>query len=91
MPRISKKNKAELLAALYNSDSDDDDDLLQENVHLRPSQLSSPNSSIEASSPSVKLPVPAAVPAAPVETKEKFEERGKKQVVACIVLSIRLR
>jgi hypothetical protein len=78
MPRISKKNKAELLAALYNSDSDDDDDLLQENVHLRPSQLSSPDSSsIEASSPtarasSIEVPVP-------VETKEKFEERGKKQ------------
>lgn len=80
MPRrFSKKNKAELLEALYNSDSDDDDDLLMSNVHLQPSQRS-PDSSVDKSPSkvSIELLVSAPVPV-PVETKEKFEERGKKQ------------
>jgi hypothetical protein len=71
MPRISKKNRAELLEALYNSDSDDDDDLLMSNVHLQPSQRS-PDSSVDKSPPKL-------LSRAPVESKEKFEERGKKQ------------
>jgi hypothetical protein len=74
MPRISKKNRAELLQALYNSDSDDDDDLLQPNVHLQPSQRS-PDSSVDAPTKvSIELPVQVQV-----ESKEKFEERGKKR------------
>lgn len=82
MPRISKKNKAELLEALYKSDSDDDDDLLMSSVHLQPSQRS-PDSSIDDDMPlkvSIELPAKSSTkPSAPVETKEKFEERGKKQ------------
>ncbi len=75
MPRFSKKNKAELLEALYNSDSDDDDDLLMSDVHLQPSQRS-PDSSVDKSPSKVSIDLPAP---APVESKEKFEERGKKQ------------
>jgi hypothetical protein len=72
MPRISKKTNPDFLKTFLDSDDEDDDDLLQPNVHLQPSQQS-PDSSIEASSQT-----PTLKPA-PVETKEKFEERGKKQ------------
>jgi hypothetical protein len=75
MPRISKKTRAELLQALYNSDSDDDNDLLQPNVHLQPSSQRSPDSSVDTPT-KVSIEIPVQVP---VESKEKFEERGKKR------------
>jgi hypothetical protein len=74
MPRISRKNREKLLQALCKSDSDDDNDLLQPNVHLQPSQRS-PDSSVDTPTKvSIELPVQV-----PVESKEKFEERGKKR------------
>jgi hypothetical protein len=79
MSRISRKARAELLQALLNPDSgDDDNDLLQEpTVHpLQPSQQS-PDFSVQVDTPtkvSIELPVQV-----PVESKEKFEERGKKR------------
>jgi hypothetical protein len=74
MPRISRKNRAKLLQALRNSDSDDDNDLLQPNVHLQPSQRS-PDSSVDTPT-KVYIEIPVQVP---VESKENFEERGKKR------------
>lgn len=87
MSRISKKKKVELLEALYNSSDDEDDDLLNTDIHLQTSQRS-PGSSINdlalsqtstsASSAGTVLPVPA-----PVDSKlqkQQFEEKGKKRL-----------
>jgi hypothetical protein len=79
MPPISEKERKKLLADF--DKSDDDDDLFNPDVGLRrtqrlPESSLEPPSQVPTSTSSTETQVAGAV--ATNDSKEKFEERGKK-------------